>query len=82
MKDASYMTSSSAFVTHGRRKNADRARIRGPRAFPRKRDRRAPTRCQAVLAIQWLWSLSTDESQVIAALFSGLVRFQSLTSRL
>ncbi len=31
--------------------------------------------------IQWVWSLSTDEHQVTAALFSGLVRVQSVTSR-
>jgi hypothetical protein len=39
-------------------------------------------RCQAGVAIQWLWSLSTDESQVTAAPFSGFARFQSVTRRL
>jgi hypothetical protein len=43
--------------------------------------RKPPVVCQAVLASQWVWSFSTDESQVTAALFSGFARFQSATRR-
>jgi hypothetical protein len=58
MKDVSYMTPSSAFVTHGCRKmRKERESELGAAPWSRASIAVNSRLGQAVLAIQWLWSL-------------------------